>query len=258
MRKWISGPVLLGALAVGITACGSSSSSGNANAGNNNSNSSSGSDNGEAAKSVQQIGQDVQAAMKGLKSFHLSGSVTDSGQTIGLDLVVESSGPGGGTMSEGGSSFQLVVDSSNNNKVYFKGDQNFWEKAGGVDASTASLLADKWVTGVPSSSDLQSFAQLTNVDAFVSGLSDSNNSSNATKGSVTTFHGQSAVPIKTSDGTAYVAATGAPYLLGLQGGSKGSITFDQFNSATAPSVPTDAIDFGNISHQGTETTQSNQ
>lgn len=237
MGRWMGGPVLLGALAVGVAACGGSSGSGNAGSG--------GSGNGEASKSVKQIGQDVEAAMKGLKSFHISGSVTDSGQTIGLDLVVESSGPGGGTMTLNGSSFQLVVNGS---KIYFKGDQNFWQKTGGVNASVANLLAGKWVTGVPSSSDLQSFAQLTNVNSFVSGLgSGSNNGSNGSKGSVTTFHGQSALPIKSSDGTAYVAASGPPYLLGLSGGSQGSLTFDQFNSASAPTVPTNAVDFGNLS-----------
>lgn len=229
MRRWIGGPMLAGALAVGVAACGGSS----------------GSDNGEAAKSVKQIGHDVEAAMKGLKSFHISGSVTDSGQKIGLDLVVESSGPGGGTMTMNGSSFQLVVNGS---KIYFKGDQSFWQKVGGVNSSVAGLLAGKWVTGVPGSSDLQSFAQLTNVDSFVSGLaSGSDNGSSGSKGSVTTFHGQSALPIKSSDGTAYVAASGKPYLLGLQGGSQGSLTFDQFNSATAPSVPSNAVDFGNLS-----------
>jgi hypothetical protein len=70
MNRWIGAPVLLGSLAVGLAACGGSSGSGSASSG--------GSDNGEAAKSVSQIGHDVEAAMKGLKSFHISGSVTDS------------------------------------------------------------------------------------------------------------------------------------------------------------------------------------
>lgn len=237
MSRWIGAPALLGALAVGVAACGGSSGSGNAGSG--------GSGNGEASKSVTQIGQDVAAAMKGLKSFHIAGSVTDSGQTIGIDLVVENSGPGGGSMSMNGVTFQLVVNGS---KVYFKGDQSFWEKTGGVNASVANLFAGKWVTGVPSSSDLQSLAQLTNVNSFVSGLtSSSSGGPNGTKGSVTTFHGQSALPIRSSDGTAYVAASGAPYLLGFQGGSQGSLTFDEFNSAAAPSVPTGAVDFGNLS-----------
>ena len=159
MYRRIGGPLLLGALAVGTAACGGSGGSANAGTGPP--------DNGEAAKPVHQIGQDVAAAMKGLKSFHISGSVTDSGQTIGLDLVVESAGPGGGTMTMNGSSFQLVVNGS---KIYFKGDQGFWQKAGGVNASVANLFAGKWVTGVPGSSDLQGLAQLTNVNSFVSGL----------------------------------------------------------------------------------------
>ena len=237
MYRWIGGTVLLGALAVGVTACGGSSGSGNAGSG--------GSDNGEASKPVKQIGQDAEAAMKGLKSFHISGSMTDSGQTIGLDLVVENSGPGGGRMTIDGSSFQLVVNGS---KIYFKGDQSFWQKAGGVNASVAGLLANKWVTGVPSSSDLQSLAQLTNVNSFVSGLaSGSDSTPTGTKGSVTTFDGQSALPIRSSDGTAYVATTGRPYLLGFKGGSQGSLTFDEFNSAPAPAVPASAVDFGNLS-----------
>ncbi|HEX5267871.1 MAG TPA: hypothetical protein VFW24_13975 [Acidimicrobiales bacterium] len=237
MNRWIGAPVLLGSLALGLAACGGSSGSGSASSG--------GSDNGEAAKSVSQIGHDVEAAMKGLKSFHISGSVTDSGQTIGLDLAVENSGPGGGTMSINGSSFQLVVNGS---KLYFKGDQAFWEKTGGVNASVANLFAGKWVTGVPSTSDLQSLAQLTNINSFVSGLSSGSDSGpNGTKQSVTTFHGQSALPIKSTDGTVYVATSGPPYLLGLQGGSQGTLTFDQFNSATAPAVPTGAVDFGDLS-----------
>jgi hypothetical protein len=237
MRRWIAGPLCLGALAVGTAACGSSGGSTGAG--------SAPPDNGESAKSVQQVGQDVEAAMKGLKSFHLSGSVTDSGQTIGLDLVLENSGPGGGKMTINGSTFQLVVNGSS---IYFKGDQSFWQKSGGVNASVANLLAGKWVTGVPSSSDLSGLAQLTNVANFVSGLSSGSASgSQGTKGSVATFHGQRALPIRSSDGTAWVAATGQPYLLGLEGGSQANLTFDEFNSAPAPAVPTGAVNFGNLS-----------
>ncbi|HET6810100.1 MAG TPA: hypothetical protein VFH50_03750 [Acidimicrobiales bacterium] len=237
MHRWIGGPLLLGSLAVGLAACGGSGGSGSAGSGPP--------DNGEAAKPVHQIGQDVEAAMKGLKSFHIAGSVTDTGQTIGLDLVVENSGPGGGKMTIDGSAFQLVVNGS---KIYFKGDQSFWQKAGGVNASVAGLFAGKWVTGVPGSSDLEGLAQLTNVNSFVSGLaSGSDSGTNATKGAVSTFRGQRALPIRSSEGTAWVAATGKPYLLALEGGSQANLTFDEFNSAPAPAVPSNAVDFGNLS-----------
>lgn len=252
MNRWIAAPALLGALSLGVAACGSSGGSKAGSTGSSGGSSSSGSSgsNGEANKSVSQIGKDVQSAMAGLKSFHMAGSINSNGETIKLDMNLESSGPGGGTMTLNGSTFQMVV---NGQALYFMGDANFWQQVGKLTASQASQVAGKWVTGIPSSSDLSSLAGLTNVSSFVNDLNSgsSGNSGGASKGSVATFNGHSALSIKSKDGTAYVAATGPAYLLGLQGANNGgTLTFDQFNTANPPSVPSGAINLGSLSGSG--------
>jgi hypothetical protein len=218
-------------LIVATASCSSSSSS-----------SGSSGSNGESSKSASQIVTDAKNAMESLNSFHLAGDVNQSGQTIKFDLVLTQT-VGGGTMSLGSSQFQIVDDGTNG---YIMGDANFWSQVGGANSSTAQLLSGKWIFGF-SGQDLQQLAQLANSKNLLDSLT-SSETSNSTKGPVTQYLGQDAIPLKGKDGSiGYVAATGPAYILGVKGPSgQGEVVFDQFNTATPPQVPTNAVNFNNL------------
>lgn len=197
---------------------------------------------GEASKSSIQVVNDTFNAMRGLDRVHIAGNVNQNGQDITVDFVLSHT-VGGGTMSMGGNTFQLIDNGTN---AYLMGDANFWQHTAGADAATASLLAGRWITGF-SGQDLKGISQLTNLDALLRGL---NQSGKITKGTETTLDGRSVIELTSSDGgVGYVAATGPPYLLEIKGPpGQGKIVFDQFNTARVPQVPTNAIDFSQIGH----------
>lgn len=62
----------------------------------------------------------------------------------------------------------------------------------------------------------------------------------------TTVGGHQAQALRASDGsTAYIAATGPPYLLQVSSpihGAQGKVMFSEFGTATPPTAPTGAID----------------
>ena len=194
----------------------------------------------EASKSAVQIASDAVNAMASLNSFHVAGEIKSSGQDIKLDFNLGQS-VGGGSMSLGGPEFQ-IVDSGTD--AFLKAGADFWQQVGGTSPSVANLLADRWITGF-TASQLHDLSQFANAKNLVASFANAP-SSGVTKGTVTSFRGHSAIPIRSSDGsTAYIAATGRPFLLGAVGPpGQGTIVFDQFNSAHLPAVPTDAINFG--------------
>jgi len=198
--------------------------------------------NGEASKSSSQVVSDTLNAMKGLDRVHIAGDVNQNGQDIRVDFVLSHT-VGGGTMSMGGNTFQLIDNGTN---AYLMGDASFWQHTAGADASTAGLLAGRWITGF-SGQDLKGISRLTNLDDLLGSL---NQSGKITKGRETTFNGRSVIELTSSDGgVGYVAATGSPYLLEIKGPpGQGKIVFNEFDTARLPRVPTNAIDFTQIGH----------
>ena len=107
-------PFRAGALALcalAIAACGSSSSSGN----------------GEAAKSANQILSDAVSAAQGASSVRVSGSITDNGQPVSVDLKLVNGKGGSGSMTIQGAPVQIV---DVNNTLYMNGSDAFWNKVG--------------------------------------------------------------------------------------------------------------------------------
>lgn len=211
----------------GLAACGSSSSSSTTTS--------------ASTAAAKALGSRSRTAMAGLTSFRVSGNIISSGQNTTLDLVLAHT-TSGGTFTTSKGSFQLVSDG---NQAYLTATQAFWV-AQGVPSASAQTLAGKWVTGFPAA-QTATLTKSLDVTQLLAPLY---------KGTVTslgtsTVDGQKVVGLKASDGsTAYVAATGPPYLLEVaspDNGAQGKVTFSEFGTATPPAVPTGAIDISTIS-----------
>src|SRR6202042_1384840 len=137
-------------------------------------------------------------------SAHVSGQVTSSGRQTTLN-VVAGQGEGGGNVGTSGANLELVLAQSN---VYIKADQASWQTLT-PNSALAELLANKWLQTTIANSDFADIANLLDLSKLTASLKPTGT---LTKGSITTFHGQSAIPLTDSGngGTLYVASDGTP------------------------------------------------
>jgi hypothetical protein len=209
--------------------------------------SSSNSTSGEASKSATQIFSDAKRATESASSVHISGRVTSGTDKVDLDFV-DSSGRSGGTISDNGSTFQIILSGQT---VYLKGSAATFTKLTGAKAA-GQLLGGKWLQTTTSNKDFGSLAGLFNLPNLIQGIQPQGT---VHKGQVTFINGQSAIALTDSShkGTLYVADSGAPYMLKLVGGAgqPDTITFDQYRSAKPPAIPSGAINLDQLESSGT-------
>jgi hypothetical protein len=200
------------------------------------------SDNGVAAKSPDAIVTAATNAVSGVKSVHVSGSVTSNGSPITLDLNLVAGKGGGGQMSEGGLSFKIVDLSQ---VVYLNGSDAFWRQVGGNSA--AQLFHGKWLRA-PATGQFASLAALTDVRALFSKLLSTHGT--LAKAGTSTVAGQKVVAVRdtTMGGTLYVATTGPAYPIQISksGSQGGHITFDRYNQAVTLKAPAGSIDVSQL------------
>jgi hypothetical protein len=194
--------------------------------------------NGEAGKAADQVVLDARQAAIDAKAVHVSGSITDAGRPLTLDLTIVRGGGGKGTMTESGLEFEIVrvVDTA-----YIRGSDAFLRAFAG--SAAAQLLHGKWLKGSATSGNLRALAPLTDiVKLFNSALGSHGKLRNAGE---TEYKGQKVVAIedRTKGGTLYVAATGTPYPVAIVGGKgRGAIAFDRWNETASIETPKGAID----------------
>jgi len=185
--------------------------------------------------SADQIATKAVANLKSASSVHVTGAVTSSGETVGLDLTLVRAQGCTGTMAVTGTgSFQLTAIGS---QVWIKPDQQFWKNEGAT-AAVLNVVSGKYlkVTATSRFGSLREFCQ-------PSQLAGSFGSPKAglVKGATTTINGQQALQIKQTGQSAslFVSDTATPQILRLSGGSQGTIDFSDYNSPvtlTAPSA----------------------
>jgi hypothetical protein len=195
--------------------------------------------NGEAKKTPEQVVTDARQAALAAKGVHVSGSITDQGVPLTLDITIVRSKGGKGAMSERGLRFQLI---RLGDKVYIKGSDAFYKQFAGA---AAAFLHGKWLVGSATSGDLAALAPLTDVGRFFRSVL-SRHGKLKNDGEVTR-RGEKVVAIEdtTQGGTLYVAATGTPYPVEIEsagGGKQGSVTFDHWDETVAIVAPKGAID----------------
>jgi len=229
LRTRRAGAVLAAGLLLGggLAACGSSGSS--------TTTTGSGSSGSGAA-----LATSSRATMTGLTSFRVTGTITSSSQHTTLDLVLTPT-TSGGTITTSQGPFQLISDGTH---AYLSATSAFWTNQG-VPAAAAATLAGRWVTGFPAA-ETKTLTKSLDVKQLLGPLY----TGPVTAQGTTTVAGQQAHALRATDGsTAYIAATGPPYLLQVSSpdnGAQGKVTFSEFGSATPPAVPTGAIDISTV------------
>jgi hypothetical protein len=197
--------------------------------------------NGEASKTATTILADAKAATAATASVRVAGTVYSSGKKTALDIV-SAKGSGGGTIAQNGTKINVIVVPPD---VYMKADAASWTKLAGT-AAAGQLFADKWLQTTTTDANFGSFAKLLDTGTLTQDIT-ANGA--MTKGSVTTFRGKPAVPLKDDNGTLYVAATGAPRILGIvgTGPKKGSVVlFTQYGTAQVPGAPSGAVSLSQL------------
>jgi hypothetical protein len=198
---------------------------------------------GISAKSVSEILAATKAAVAGSPNVRMRGLVEKSGKRIGLDLV-SAHGTGGGTISQNGLTFTIVVRPPT---VYLKADAQTWNSLTHTTAA-GELFAGKWLKTTTSDADFASMAKLLDTAQL---MNTTPQDGPLTKGRVVSYHGIRAITIESAKSTAYVAATGKPYLLGLVGknDSQGEIRFTDYGTARAPTPPKHALDIDELKRE---------
>ena len=161
---------------------------------------------GEAAKTPTEILTDAAAALGTSSGVLLTGTVEEDSGRVTMRLV-SGQGAGGGLMYINGKRVDLVLAPPN---VYMKGSGDFWTSITGNQAA-ATLLADKWIQGSTADESMAGLASLADITKMSASLLKPEGT--VTKGPVTDYQGQKAIPLHDDGGTPstlYVAAKGKP------------------------------------------------
>ena len=200
------------------------------------------SSNGEAGKSAAAILADAKQAARDAGTVKVTGSVTDSGQTIGLDLRIGQNG-GVGSMTIQGSKVDIVRIGK---LVYLRAGAGFYEKVG-AGAAAGQLLDGKWLKASAATKDFKDLAQLTEIVPFVAQALKPDGT--LSKGPETTVDGQKVIELKDSrGGSLFVATTGKPYPVEFKGNGKqsGTLTLSDWGATVEPKAPAGAIDLAKL------------
>ena len=178
--------IVLALLLPAAVGCGSSS-------GGSSSSTAAAADNGESAKAPDQILSDVNDAVRGAKSVHMSGAVNSDSSDIGFDVML-SSDAAKGTLTLSGNEIKLVRVGD---AAYFSGSPEFYKTLGGGDAA-ANLLQGRWIKIPSTDSRFASFEQFTDKGKLFSSMLQAEGT--VTKSGVRTYNGQKVVVLRDSGG----------------------------------------------------------
>ena len=195
---------------------------------------------GEANKNASAILQDALNQFSSVYSVHEQGTETLEGTTVRVDLVAGRR-RGGGTVSIGPATFNLVLQGSD---LYVKAEAPSWSQIG--YAAKAPSLANRWVH---TSATIQPFGLLTQHLDITPLVTDSGPLGQVTKQPRTTVNGIAAIPLqwRATGITPYVRDSAAPGIIGAaDSGASGVFTFDQYDTAEPPAVPTAAVDLDSV------------
>jgi hypothetical protein len=209
----------VGALVAG---CGSSSGP----------SSNSGASNGIANQSASDILTAAINAIKSARSVTLSGTYGSGAQGVQIKS--------GTFFSSGDVDASLVINGASAHLIkigtvdYLNADAAFWT-AQSMPSADVSKLAGIWVRVPDAATHIGASLALSNI---ATGLA--THAGTVTKGTTSTVNGQAVVSIMSStNGTLYVATVGTPYPVEATkpGSSGGTLTFSNWNSASAPTAP---------------------
>jgi hypothetical protein len=182
-------------------------------------------DNGVAALEPQAILDKAVAALSSAKSYSVKGNISTEGQKFGLDIKV-SGDDVLGTMTLGDAKLELLRVAG---QAYIRPDEKFWNQYAGSSAETiVQVMGDRWGKVSSKDTDFNDFFQIAEPAELLKP------DGTITKGSTKTVGGVKAIGLVesgTDAGTLYVATTGEPYPLMLEGNAgDGQLTFGDFGA----------------------------
>lgn len=202
--------------------------------------------NGVEALSADEIVKRSLAAAKAATSATVTGTASNNGQAVGIDLTLTRGTGGSGSLTFGGQKVEIINAAG---KSYLRAPAAFWAKVG-IPQTVSGLLADRWITAPATGSSavaIQGFTQFTDMAAIVDGLLEAIVPTDV--GQRTTVDGQPAVTVLDKDGNSLaVSVTGEPYPLRFTEttGKPGDVVFSNWNKAVTVTPPADAADFATI------------
>jgi len=186
-------------------------------------------DNGVAKLSADAILKKATTALAAAKSFHVSGNDVDGGQKILVDLKIAGK-DGTGQITVGKAKLELLTVGGGR---YFKANQAFWEQnAGGAQKAKVivTVVGDRWVK-VPAGD--KNFAGM--FDLFK--VSDTlKPDGKVTKGAAKEVGGVPAITLTghgKEGGSMYIATTGQPLPLEIDGNDKSTLKFSDYGATFA-------------------------
>lgn len=217
-------------LAAGLSACGSSSSSGSASSSTTE----------KKVPSSGEVYKQVRAAAMAAKSGHVKGTVSQSGDTMTLDMGGVADGSNGKTViSTKDGKITVVMAGA---KAYVGGDAKFWTSSAG--AAEGAKLVGKYVE-LPAAQAKEFTSGLSLkglLDEMFSDPQLSKMQNLTTKVTETTLDGQAAYLLEdrvAKDGQIYVSADGKGQLLKIVGtkDQPGSLEFSEWDAYPAVAAP---------------------
>ncbi|HEU5418753.1 MAG TPA: hypothetical protein VFV41_13775 [Streptosporangiaceae bacterium] len=225
-QRMLAAGLAAAALAAGAAGCGSTSGgTGGSTAANP-----------LASLSGAQIADKAVANLSKASSVHVAGTVTSSGQKIGLDLRLSHGKGCVGSMTLGGKgSFRLIAIGK---KVWLKPNRKFWHSFGGSDPAVLKLLSGKYLK-TTMSGQMGGLAKICDPAELAGAFHEKGG--HLTKGPVTTVAGQPAIKLTDNGDSsyAYVSATSTPQLLQIAqpGSDGGQVNFTGYGDPVTLSPP---------------------
>jgi hypothetical protein len=175
--------------------------------------------------------REVRTAVQHASSVHVSGSITQAGKQLGLDLSLTRAGGLSGRLSASGAGFFVL---STHGSTYIKVTGAFLRYAH-LSTTACTLMCGKYLK--LTSSQAQGMTGSLSMATLLGGTAKT--SPHVRNVGTATVNGQRAWVLRGSDGTtAYVAAQGNHYLLRLvPPGGKGRLDFTQWNAVKIPAPP---------------------
>jgi len=183
--------------------------------------------NGLEALTADQIHAKAKAALTAAKSFHVNGSGEESGQKLIAD--VKASGQDlFGSVTIGQAKVELLAVGG---QRFMRPNEAFWVTSGAKEAKTiAAVVGTRWVKLSAKDKDMAELFDIANVDGAL------DPDGKLTKGTGKDIGGTPTVGLVDDGdpgGTLYIAATGEPYPLKLEGKDGSTTTFGEFGATFA-------------------------
>ncbi|GAA1904169.1 lipoprotein [Streptomyces sodiiphilus] len=232
-KKPVLAAAVAGVLAITVAGCGGS-----------------GSDGAFEGMSAQEIAEQSIEAMQGLTSLTLHATNESEEGTLEMRLSMSRDGLCTGTMALGEGETELIaVDGES----YMRANDAFWESQAGEDEQDMAELVDgRWIR-MPGGTG--GFSESCDLEALLAELDAESLGEGAERADGEPVNGTDTVALISEEGeetrTAYVAATGEPYILRMvtEGGpDAGTATFSDFDEPVEAQAPDeeDVVDFQDL------------